>query len=592
VNERIAPTIVDLQREVSSLQSRFPAIAEDHLFVLWFLHAFLVDDETLAADALAGGSGDRGVDAVLLDPSVKRVYIVQGKYHQRLLKHKESHSDVTSFAELGRKVWGPKEELAPLLDGIDPLVEEKLREARKRLVSHGYSLELILVTTGGCSQALRDEAKSLSRAADGPTRFSLIDGRQVIAILEDYLDGVAPPVPMLDLPVEVGRRIQATGVIKRFDPDARIESWVFSMRGSDVGDLYKKAGVRLFARNVRGYLGSTQINEAMQGTIRRRAGYFWYFNNGVTIVCDEAQKIEEHGTEVLRVSNPQIINGQQTTRVLASEDSRASKASVLVRVIRIPRREDGSPRQFDEMVSRIVEATNWQNQIRASDLMANDRQQVFLERALRKLDYQYLRKRQTKREARRSAGKLHRFMIKKEDVAQAVAACAFDPQIVRRGREHLFEELYQEVFASRDANFYLSRFWLMRRVAHGSRGYPERAYAKWLVLHFVWSRIGRDIDGRPTEFRRACERPQAQPRLVRALDQLIRGVFVAASQFYRRERGSGPRALDISTFYQRGKRHEDFARFWRSSNGKKHRDRLRKPEAAFRRLLAEAGEGN
>lgn len=107
---------------------------------------------------------------------------------------------------------------------------------------------------------------------------------------------------------------------------------------------------------------------------------------------------------MLRVANPQIINGQQTTRILAAEDRRAEKATVLVRVIRIPRGEAGSRDRFEQLVSQIVEATNWQNVIRASDLMSNDRQQIILERELRKLGYQYLRKRQTKREARRAAG--------------------------------------------------------------------------------------------------------------------------------------------------------------------------------------------
>jgi len=44
----------------------------------------------------------------------------------------------------------------------------------------------------------------------------------------------------------------------------------------------------------------------------RDAEHFWYFNNGITVVCNAARKTAEHGTAVLRVSNPQVINGQQT----------------------------------------------------------------------------------------------------------------------------------------------------------------------------------------------------------------------------------------------------------------------------------------
>jgi hypothetical protein len=205
-------------------------------------------------------------------------------------------------------------------------------------------------------------------------------------VLRDYLDGVAPPVRSLDLPVQAtGRR--ASGVSSRFDPTSQIGSWVFSMSGRDVARLFKSTGVKLFARNIRGFLGGTGINQAMEATLSERPEYFWYFNNGITIVGSEAQEITQKGRTVLRVNNPQVINGQQTTRVLAAQTEVSPAASVLARVIQIPGDVDGEDR-FDELVSRIVEATNWQNQIRASDLVANDRRQVFIERELRKRGYQ------------------------------------------------------------------------------------------------------------------------------------------------------------------------------------------------------------
>jgi hypothetical protein len=118
-----------------------------------------------------------------------------------------------------------------------------------------------------------------------------------------------------------------------------------------------------------------------------------------------------------------VINGQQTTRTLARAARRAPKASVLVRVIRVSRDEDhGGQHQFEALVSRIVAATNWQNAIRPSDLMSNDRRQITLERQLRKLHYLYLRKRMTKGEARRAAGVRHLHFVKKEEIAQAVGS--------------------------------------------------------------------------------------------------------------------------------------------------------------------------
>ena len=39
------------------------------------------------------------------------------------------------------------------------------------------------------------------------------------------------------------------------------------MNAKEVGKLFKIAGRRLFARNIRGYLGQTKINKNMQVTL-------------------------------------------------------------------------------------------------------------------------------------------------------------------------------------------------------------------------------------------------------------------------------------------------------------------------------------
>ena len=189
-----------------------------------------------------------------------------------------------------------------------------------------------------------------------------------------------------------------------------------------VAGLYERARTRLFARNVRGFLGSTEINRGMEATLQTEPEYFWYYNNGVTIVCDEATRESSLGRDILRVTNPQVINGQQTTRTLARSHGKRSGASVLVRVIRVPRLPQRGGNDFETLVSRIVSATNWQNAIRPSDLMSNDRRQIEIERQFRKLHYLYVRKRMTKGEARSAAGTRHLRVVKKEELAQAVGS--------------------------------------------------------------------------------------------------------------------------------------------------------------------------
>lgn len=584
--EVTAVSLAVLQGELDDLGTHFRSFSDNDLFVLWFLHAYLADDEDIAAKALVGVANDKSVDAVLIDDRARVVFLVQAKFRQRVGEKAEGRSDVTAFADLGSLLWGEREAYRNFTEGLDPLVSAKLDEARDRLQRRDrYRLHLYYVTMGRCSKPLRLEAEGIVRQAQGATEFDLLEGRDVLGVLRDYLDGVAPPVRSLDLPVQASGKVQYTGVVSRFDPASQIESWVFTMSGRDVAHLFETTGTRLFARNIRGFLGGTRINQAMEATLSDRPQYFWYFNNGVTIVCDGAQQIRQKGKEVLRLNNPQVINGQQTTRVLAAQAQLAPEASVLARVIQIPRGSDAGDR-FDELVSRIVEATNWQNQIKASDLVANDRRQVLLERELRKLGYQYLRKRQTKREARRAAGSRFRLLIKKEELAQAVAACKLDPLIVREGKEGLFEEqYYTTIFDSTSPSYYLDRYWLMRRVSAAARGYPEWAYAKWVVLHFLWKAIGRDIDSHSVRFRTACERPRQNDRLLAALNSVIRSVFFESLAFYRENRGGrGPRAMDVSTFFKRKNLHKEFATFWDQSANLR---RKRSFESAVQKLRRE-----
>lgn len=585
------PSESDLRRELSEFHERYPKLGDDELFVLWFLRAFVTENESSATAALCGGSHDKGVDAVLIDEPARIVFVVQGKYRKKVAAKAEHRGDVAGFAQLAVNLHGDGKTFASLAKDMAPEVLHRLEEARNRITRRGYALQMFYVTLGRCSRALHDEAGRIVRSAGAPVSFQLFDGKRILLLLADYFDGVAPPVPSLDLEIESGGGVRTAGVFNRYDSKTDIESWVFSMTDVAVAGLFARAGTRLFARNVRGFLGSTEINRGMEATLAKEPEYFWYYNNGVTIVCDDAKQESSRGQNILRVTNPQVINGQQTTRTLARSVRKGARASILVRVIRVPREGDDNANNFETLVSRIVSATNWQNAIRPSDLMSNDRVQIDIERQLRKLNYLYLRKRMTKGEARRAAGTRQLRLVRKEELAQAVAGCDLDPSIVREGKERLFEERwYGQIFPTSEPRYYLCRYWLMREVSYAARGYPERAYAKWLVLNFVWASLEPlcRARARAEVFQRDCERDSSHT--VEPLLRAIRAIFTAALRFYRSKRGSGQTATDVSTFFQRRNLHKEFGRYWRGS-GNNSRPALNRAWAKFRKALDEETAG-
>ena len=91
---------LDLSRELSDFQDQYPKLTDDHLFVLWFLRAFLSDSIEQSVDALTGGANDKGIDAILEDKNTKNIFIIQGKYRESIGKKRESRVDVIGFADI------------------------------------------------------------------------------------------------------------------------------------------------------------------------------------------------------------------------------------------------------------------------------------------------------------------------------------------------------------------------------------------------------------------------------------------------------------------------------------------------------------
>jgi hypothetical protein len=436
----------DLKKEVLEIKDRNPHLADDSAFVAWFLRAFITEDEKQAIESLTGQVGDKSSDAVFIDHDNRLVFIVQGKYHSH--NHVcEPRSHIITLAALGRSVATDRlEAFKTLLNKANPIAQKKFEEARNYVLKRDYQLVLRYVSTGKISDTHIQDAESNIDEFDN-IRFETFSYNDLMKLMQDYIVGAAPPVPTVSLPVH------GTEVFTRSDSGTGITSWIFTMGGTDVGNLFEDKGVRLFARNIRGFLGLSSykkrgisVNRSMKNTVENEPEYFWYYNNGITIVCDEAKQVKDGGSNVIKVRNAQIINGQQTTRILALCGK--NNANVLVKLIQIPRQDETNKNQYRHLISEIVSATNWQNPISQSDLKSNDAEQVRIEREFRKLNYFYIRKRMTKREAvKYGANNKYHSRINKGELAQAIAGCTVDPYDVRLGKDRLFEDdIYSKLF--------------------------------------------------------------------------------------------------------------------------------------------------
>jgi len=564
-----------LRKEVLEIKDRHPQLSLDNAFVAWFLRAFIVDEEGMAIEAIKGGWKDKGVDAIFIDHETQIVFVIQGKYHEPEKVNPERRPDVIALADTGRVLkLEDRKGFDALLVEAHPTVKVALERVREALHKRNYRLTLQFITTGKVSETHKEEA--CQRIEDWPNASFEVFGRQdLLRVMQDYIEGSSPPVPTIFLP------IHGQELFNWYDESTRISRYVFTMLGQDLGKLYDDIGDRLFARNIRGYQGDTKVNQDINSTLEKEPKYFWYFNNGVTVICDEARQITEKDRRYLRVTNAQIINGQQTVRILASQGT--SSATLIAKVIVVPRESEIGHTQYSYLVNQIVKATNWQNKISQSDLKSNDVEQVKLERDFRKIGYLYLRKKQSVSEAQRIFGDRYSYVVRKEEMAKCLGACLLDPYEVRKGKDRLFEDdIYPRIFNQSPTAAYLTFYWLGRTASKFSRGDIRRGYAKWLVLNYLWREIGQSLT-QPLlreSFRYIAEREDKYEKELRPLYSAIEAIFRATMAFYRQNRKTKDGILDESTFFKYAGRHNQFLKYWNSAKNTR-RGKVKKELSSF-----------
>ncbi len=538
----------DLREQVEGLQNAH-GLRPDDAFVCWFLRAYILDSEDVAKAALTGDNDERGIDAVYVDDSAQVVHILQGKFHGKIGGHTDPWSQMEQFTNWAKLLYGARQTFSVAVAGIDPIAAKKLREARNRLVERdGYRLVMYWVSTGKASATTVTNAETAVRTQGVATgrraRFEFLGGTRILELLHDYLYGVAPVVPVLELPA-------ASQIVRTKDDKTGIVLRAFQVNGDDLAHLVDVASVRLFALNIRTYLRDTKVNKNMKRTLAREPQNFLYFNNGVTFVCDRAHQEDPDAEDVLTLINPQIINGQQTTRVLHdAEAGQAAKARVPVRVIEIPRGK--TARRHESLISNIVQATNWQNSIKLSDLKSNDVQQVVIERGFRRLSsYHYARKKEAKRDIKARVGK-GLTIVTRDELAQAVAGCRVESSPLR-GPEVLFDEYYDEIFGSYSMKYYLCCYWLSRHVKDvtGKRSNSiERKRAKWLALYHLYESLHPTIKKRYDIFLAASQHPDQYADIVNPLRRMVDATVGSCARMFRAYKGTDGLPSDPTNFFK------------------------------------------
>lgn len=342
-----------------------------------------IDDAEIVA-SLTDGGDDRGIDAVYIDsrPEARRIHLFQFKHVASFKKSANNFpsNEVDKIATFIDDCFRQDESME---QNCNPLLWLKVQAIWDALEEAVYSVHVHL-----CSNGTRLKEHHAERFREGlkPYRHAQLSEHDLVwfsnALSRDTREDRKMVLPIVENQL-FGRT------------DGFAQGLIATVRATDLVDLIRdeqypnEVDSTLFEENVRLYLGEdNEVNRKILSTALSANNLeFWYLNNGVTIVCEGLEYQPKSANPKAHMTNPQIVNGGQTSHALfeagRADAARISDVRILVRIIETVDRE---------LTNRIAEATNSQTPIRSRDIRSNDKIQVQLENALRPLGYFYERK--------------------------------------------------------------------------------------------------------------------------------------------------------------------------------------------------------
>lgn len=142
-------------------------------------------------------------------------------------------------------------------------------------------------------------------------------------------------------------------------------------------------GYPIFDKNIREYLGNKGVNKSIYRTLldEEDRKNFFYYNNGITVICDKMTKIVTQPSNynmnaVFTIDNPQIVNGCQTVNSIYEAlknidpnklEKEFKDTFVMLKILEIDRDDNADSKLYKD----IVKYTNSQNSIDEKTFVAN-----------------------------------------------------------------------------------------------------------------------------------------------------------------------------------------------------------------------------
>ncbi|MGK5532396.1 AIPR family protein [Streptomyces sp. URMC 129] len=306
------------------------------------------------AEFVIDSFGDQGIDAVAVDLASQepQVWVVQAKW---------SSDGTASFS---------KSAALDLKNGLELLIAREYQRFNAKLMPLIPDLEralsnprvqITLLPVWAGTQPMGAEAKAVLDRFCAEYEDSLrLRTLRLLDFIRILRSGIAEPQ------IKLKASASAVDVSPIKEP---ILAYHGTIGAAEVARWYEDNHYRLFQRNIRNPLGVTSVNRTLVETLRRRPEYFWYFNNGITVLCD---KVIMGPRGDLEMEGASIVNGAQTVASVHEAYQQTpdvvTRARIGVRIISLT----DCPEGFDHDVTRT---TNTQNKVEPQDFIALEKVQ-------------------------------------------------------------------------------------------------------------------------------------------------------------------------------------------------------------------------
>ena len=326
----------------------------------------------------------------------------------------------------------------------------------------------------------------------------------------------------------------------------KINGRLATVKGEEIAKLVVNYGGSLFEKNVRGWMSFRKYNKDILHSCSSNdeSNLFWFLNNGLTIVCDKC--VPEPDKRILKLTAPQIINGQQTARVL----EKAYREGILKEDVKVLLKiyVTSDP----DIIIKVAKATNSQLVVKSRDLVSNNSEQLALQKEFTRNNYGYERQRGEKISKKTSTKKIFNNFF----VAQSVLSVLFgQPSFAKKKQEDKIfgEPNYSKIFKITAADEILAatllcNFCLNLGLESKRKNIPDeiKYFAFFHISRIIWFNLKNNKRIKNDVIIETIENSHARQRLSKAYNEALHLLLNVYKEYDKKEK-----IISVGHFFSR-----------------------------------------